>query len=403
MISKEKILGYTFLLFSLFPIIPNRFKGVPVILFFLVAIYLFSRFKSRAINFKKTLVLTSLYIILLISLSYTENLDSIDKTLSTRLSLLILPISFSLIDATKVFIQSKYIEKFYKVFTLSTFLYCLIVFYEILSVGYYSDKTTISEVYNILNTSFYGINQHPIYSSIFIVFALYFLLFKIKSSTVYYRVLRFLVLLFFTYILFFLSRRGVLIALFIGLIASLFFRFKKVDIKKNLIIGFTFLFVISLFTPVVEKRFSEVFSKKTFSKVDSNNSSSIRYAIYECALKTIKQNWWFGFGVGDVKDELLKCYSLKSNILVEGNYNSHNQYFSYLLSSGIFGLLLLIFILVKTFLIGLKNKSSTIVFFTLFYVVVLSFENILERQSGVILFMFFISYFNFKDSLNAKS
>ena len=172
--SKQKIVGFGFLLFSIFPLIPNRIKGLPVILFFLSSIYLAKKYKCKALNIKKTIFLSSLFLILLISLLYTKNFNKINQILSTRLSLIIFPVSFSLIESTKIKLQKKYVLWFSKIFIFSTILFCLLNFYKIYSLGYYQDKVNINDVYNNLTNNVFGVQQHPIYSSIFISLALFF-------------------------------------------------------------------------------------------------------------------------------------------------------------------------------------------------------------------------------------
>jgi O-antigen ligase len=198
------------------------------------------------------------------------------------------------------------------------------------------------------------------------------------------------------YVLFLLSRKAIIVALFISLIFIFFLNFKeKINRNKVLILTVVFTAILVIFSPVLKKRFNEVFLKVSYEKINENNSTSIRFGVYNCSLKLISENILFGYGIGDVNDELQKCYLPMSRILTYGNYNSHNQYFSYALSNGIFGAFLLLIILVKGFFIGYKTRNNTLIFVTIFYFIAFFFENILERQSGVILFMFLICLFCF--------
>jgi len=400
---KNKIFGVSFLLFSIFPLIPNRLKGLPVIILFIVSIYLAIKYKCRPINVKKTIFLSSLFLLILISLFYTENFKNIDQILSTRLSLIIFPISFSLLESTKIKLEQKYILWFYRIFFCSTIFFCLLFFYKIYNLGYYANKVNINDVYNTLTNNLFGIHQHPIYGSIFISIALFFGFQELKNrKNIYLKIILFCGVLFMFYILFLLSRKGIILGFIGSLLAGVFIRLKKISLKKTTLISILAILGVSLLTPVLKTRFKEVFYETTYKEINSNNSSSIRYGVYNCVTKVIKNNWWFGYGIGDVQDELLKCYKNESKILVDGNYNSHNQYFSYTLSSGIIGAFFLISILISTILVGIKNNKSIIVFIITFYSIALLFENILERQSGIILFMFFLSYFNFKNYLKIE-
>ena len=47
------------------------------------------------------------------------------------------------------------------------------------------------------------------------------------------------------------------------------------------------------------------------------SSTQTRKEIYNCSLNLLKSNWVFGYGFGDVNEQLLKCYSHVSKYLVE--------------------------------------------------------------------------------------
>jgi O-antigen ligase len=125
------------------------------------------------------------------------------------------------------------------------------------------------------------------------------------------------------------------------------------------------------------------------------SSTQTRKEIYNCSFKLLKSNWIFGYGFGDVNDKLIKCYSHVSKYLVDGEFNSHNQYLSILLGCGVFGLLSIIFLLYFNFKVFTIEKHYFFLSVLLFYSIIMFVENILERQSGVILFSFFINLFSF--------
>jgi len=394
----EFFLGVVFLLFSLFPITPNRIKGLPVIILFLTALYLVSKFNVYKFKIKKLLFIISPFILIITSLLYTDNFSNISRTISTRLSLIIIPISFFLISSTNIKLTQKTISKFHKIYICSTAIFCLLFFLKITHEGYYSNTININDVYFIVSNNLFGIGQHPIYGSIFIAIAIFYIIQEIKNEKKTFKNILICVgCLFMLYIFFLLARKGIIISFIFALVSVYLIRFKKKSTKKLTIIFIIATFIMSLSIPVLNKRFKEVFYDFTYQNINENNSTSIRFGIYECVFKISQKKWLFGYGIGDVDDELQKCYSNKSQILVKGNFNSHNQYFSYILSSGILGAISLVSILLTTLFFGYKNRNIIIIFIILFYSSAFLFENILERQSGVILFMFFISYFNFID------
>ena len=99
-----------------------------------------------------------------------------------------------------------------------------------------------------------------------------------------------------------------------------------------------------------------------------------------------------GYGLGDVKNELKKCYE-ENELFSNPNeyYNSHNQYVSYYLTSGIFGLLTLVFFLFNLLYKGIKEHHGLLIGLVIFFAITMLFENILERQSGLTIFSFLMT------------
>ncbi len=77
--------------------------------------------------------------------------------------------------------------------------------------------------------------------------------------------------------------------------------------------------------------------------------------------------------------------------------NTHNQYLSFALKSGLIGLLVYLVTLVFGFKKALTNKD--LLFFSFMTVVTfVSFsENYLEVEKGIIFYAFFFSFFSFSD------
>ena len=277
------------------------------------------------------------------------------------------------------------------------------VIYKIISLEYYSDKVTINDVYNTLTNNLFGIEQHPIYASILISIAILLSAFKLlKANKLFEKILLILGNIIMLFTLFFLSRKAVILALVLSFAVFVFTNFKRIKIKKTLTLSILIFVSAIVATPVLKKRFKEVFYSVTYSKISPDNSSSIRFGVYKCVIETIKQNPIIGYGIGDVDNALQQCYEKTSKILVEGNYNSHNQYLGITLSNGIFGLLFFMLFLGYNVKKAAQFQDKLFLVVSIFYIVTMFFENILERQSGVIIFAFFICFFNFIKIVKTK-
>jgi O-antigen ligase len=145
------------------------------------------------------------------------------------------------------------------------------------------------------------------------------------------------------------------------------------------------------FLKPVKRRFNDLVSTeiKKPEKYEQSNEVNFRYVIYTCSYEILKEHWLFGLGLGNVQENLDQCYSHVDYINYDDfkvkNYNSHNQYLNAWLTYGILGLLFLIYYLVASFNGGLKVHKALIIMVAL----CLLTENILEREAGVVFFVFF--------------
>lgn len=212
------------------------------------------------------------------------------------------------------------------------------------------------------------------------------------------------------------------------------------------ILSFSFL-IISAPKQVINDRYKTTVSHINSIGIDSGNSD-VRKFIWAAGIEIIENNWLFGVGAGDIKDTLLSKYSkqilknptadnlvdstilqiqtnnktvsylkekaINSNrtykkelrghaeyILIRKNnryknslkaeYNFHNQYLQTFSKIGIFGLLILCYLLAYLFVLSIRRKDYLTILFV--FIVGASFltESMLERQAGVVFFPFFYS------------
>ncbi len=110
----------------------------------------------------------------------------------------------------------------------------------------------------------------------------------------------------------------------------------------------------------------------------------------------VQQSIFVGYGTGSEKFILKEKYfenKFYRSYLAE--LNSHNQYLSFLLNTGIIGLILYLFILCYGIATALKNKDFLLMSFLTILVFVSISENILSVTKGVLFYAFFYSFFLF--------
>jgi hypothetical protein len=152
-------------------------------------------------------------------------------------------------------------------------------------------------------------------------------------------------------------------------------------------------------------RFYEI--RNQLADTEPNGKSLLMRLIYfKLGCQITKENFPFGVGSGDVQDAFNAKYEKNSFGLSKEYWNrAHNQYLTVLISSGIIGFILFLFIWFTIIRTSFKSKQYL---FSLLTVLVLSSflsEDTLESQTGVTIAAFMIgSFINFsKIQLNRDS
>ena len=166
--------------------------------------------------------------------------------------------------------------------------------------------------------------------------------------------------------------------------------FVKFEIKTFLILLITsiLLSITSYFVFVpIKVRINEIFSTKF----------NLRNGIYYCSFKVIQKNILLGVGVGDSQSELNKCYENKigAKIYKWMDYNTHNQYLFFLVSTGIGGLLLFLISIYIHLKKSITSRQAMYFYFSIIIILISMTENILVRSDGLMFYAFFGNLFLF--------
>ena len=143
-------------------------------------------------------------------------------------------------------------------------------------------------------------------------------------------------------------------------------------------------------------------------KNKSQNGDEVRLIMWTASLLEIKEHP-FGVGPTQIGQHLSQqLNALKQPKMAELNnhgevhYNPHNQYLQMALEIGWLPLCIFLFMLIKFLLIGIKNNEKSITAITLLMGFHCLFESILQRQSGIVTFTFFITFCIFHLRVNSK-
>lgn len=400
---QDKFLLPIFFLFGLFPLLPFSLKPIPIIVALFFGIYTF--IINKKLSFSKLHIISSLLFFIYVgSIVYSTDKDYALKRLETTFSMFIIPLIFILLSSIDIKNKNllKYEFVFQITFYVSSILFCLIMFAYIWQLGYYNNKVTYDYSISYIEQDLWGLNDHPIYVSIFLSISLIFS-FKLYSK----KNLKILIILgniLLVWTLIFLSRKAILLGV---LIACVFLMSQFIKSIKHKFLILLFISIGSstfyLIQPSSFNRIREAFNSETYTQpIDEDNSTSVRLYIYKCAFQNVTNAGMFGYGIGDVKNVLLDCYKNTSPILVKWNYNTHNQYLNTILACGLVGLLIFVFILFKFFHYAFLKNDYMFLSILIFYVVIMITENVLDRQNGVLLYALLINFYIFRNHQNSK-
>ena len=243
---------------------------------------------------------------------------------------------------------------------------------------------------------------HPGYFAMYLNFGIYFLIhgivFTEKLTDQRWRILLFPIIIFLIGGLLLLSSKAGIMILLLTLLATIVFlitRRQPWKILIALILILTGALMITIFTPEISKRWSEMSNTISGTLEETQgHTTGLRLKVWEGAIKLIQDKPWFGVGTGDVKDELVKKYEeLKLMEPAVMRLNAHNQFLQTTVTLGIFGVAILLLLLFYSFIYFVRSRN----YLALSFLVIVAFnamiESILEVQAGAIFFAFFLGIF----------
>lgn len=342
-----------------------------------------------------------LFALMLIALMYTTNLEMGLVRLEQRLVFVIIPIiCFSL----SPIINRILVMKILKYFVWSTILATLVfVINAMLNTWHYASLNPFNEV----NGNFFSYmlftdiieETHPIYFGTYVLFSIFIFITdffksdKILKISKPFRLILVLYLIFITFLLNSFLLSGLIVLLFIYIFVLLI---KDASLNKFLKLA---LFVVALLTIAASSHFVidklNGLSIREDVKVEDFSGSSFtalkaRVAKVYSSVELISNNFWLGVGPGDERDELMKYYE-KNQFYhgIERKFNSHNQFLSEFISTGVFGalgILCLFFIIIKR---GILTNNRYLISIGIIYFCFCLTESALLRNKGIIFLVYF--------------
>jgi len=336
---------------------------------------------------------TLFYLLYIVGLLWTENINVGLLDILLKLSIFIFPVIYASFEGF-------YNEKKYSAIFSSFVLGCLITTIYCLAHAYYLWHLTGENYFMYSRLSMF---MHPSYFAMYLTLAMSILLYKIYSRPSFSRIDIFNLLLIFWFWFFIIqlqSKAGIIISALVFVIFAVLFiiskrKYLQVIITLFLLFGGYYLSNRFLITSGNSRMFNAEYNIVK-AKIDTTTAESnqVRILIWKASWDIFKENYLYGVGTGDIKSELDKMY-LKRNMIGahENHLNAHNQYIQSALGFGILGLALLILVFLLPFIYSVAEKKYLYALFLIIIGLNFCIESMLETQAGVMFFAFFNTLF----------
>jgi O-antigen ligase len=392
--------SYALLIVSFF--LPIQVNSICIVLWLLVN-FLEGQVQKNLFPVKPFFLLyTSLFLYLVIGLSYSENLKEGTAIVERHLSFLFVPL---LIKQALHFSLSERRQLFHFFIGAATTLGlgCLaIACYKALASGsVYIPGKSGSFVYNYFmhQRLTEPLRMHAIYFSFFLSLGSLLLLkelLNLKQLTRSLRLSYTLCLCFFIVLLFLLKSSLFMAAFSLSCLLLLVFQLKTSIFSSPRKVGLFALLCIVVSSIAYRGIIEKIESFNTDFHYDSEHFSplEIRMALWTASWELIQEKPLLGFGTGDATDAQLDFYR-KNNFhyALQEKYNSHNMYLQYFLSNGLIALLLFVSLLFFLALRAWQNRAIILFLFVFLFASFSLTEATLLTQRGLTFFVFFSSLF----------
>lgn len=355
--------------------------------------------KIDKIRLKKFLPLFLFYGILLVSVTYSDNVNEAFKMANRWLPFLLLPLIFSIINISK--------KDYFRLMKIFIFWMAILCVYShtMVLIKLYKNNDILYNIFNshysYLSLSKGTINLHSTYYAYFILIAIVFLInFLFTEKRWKIRLLYFILIGYFTFFIFHLSARLPIAVLFIFYnIALIYYFFKQKKIWKGVLFLVLLYMVSSLViynVRITRYRFQHLLGF-TYSDGTHHEDGKDKILQWKAGIAANK-NMIFGNGAGDANQSIFDSYNAMGlSKYAEREYNAHNQFIQTYVGMGLIGLAVLLFIFFYYFRDYYRNGHF--VAYSLLFLTFILFqtESYLERHNGIVMFVFLICFLHFRD------
>ncbi len=245
-----------------------------------------------------------------------------------------------------------------------------------------------------IHTSYFSMYLNLAIAFVFILYPSWFSSQRAVLRSAYLFVLLFVITIFLCS-----SKLGIISFIFTAFFIILYRLKTNFNLKRSLFVlsGFGILLIAGCFLfPASLGRLS-MLANFDADNVDKTaiESTAVRVLIWKQSAELIRQNFFFGTGVGDANAQLYAAYEKHGlSGAFSHKLNAHNQYLQTFIGMGFFSFLLLAVITLGEMIRSIIRKQFLLFIFS--FLITLNFlvESMLQRAAGVVFFTFFYCFLN---------
>ena len=395
--SYQAFYDYCLALFSIITILFQKQAALAYLVLIVLLILGISKKKVKfTFNFT-TFLFVLFYGFYVFYALYTNHVSDALRYFENKLTFLVLPLFFFFLPKEKMAFK----------WTIRGFLIAVFLLAIQSLVFSFSNYFKTHEIGSFISTRF-SYQHHPSYASVFYTFALLISWNQRKKNAENYSLywlIPYSILLLFA-ILACMSLAGLLFLILFLLAAFIHFLSTKIGKKKTLlftVISPIVFYVLVLITPPLKSQWDDakhftvdfIDNPTTFvsDTTNADNGSSVRLIMWTISTQVLTEHP-LGVGTANVDDYLYaRLTKLKQYKLAKKYYNPHNQYLQSGIEIGIFGLIVLLVLLIKATSLAWKQRNYLLLLIVVNLVFNMLFESMLQRQSGIVFYTFWITFF----------
>ena len=392
----NKISYYHILLFLIFLPFDRFYSELVMVSLCLHTLIHLQKKQLRRLATRDLLVLQAVFLLTVLSTIYTSNKSYGVSMITRQLAIFLFPLILLLNPLD----LSKYRQRIFYVFSITCIYTILYLYVDAFRTISYNGLPVSA----ILSTAFFNhnfslpLNLHATYLSMFAALSFSFLLIEFcRPSTLQKRLLTGMGLLVLLAGLVQLGSRAVMIAVVLIALLNCIFTGLR-GRQRSLYIGAVLLGLAACCTVIfsntgLRNRYVRDLENDLGETVQANTVTP-RMERWKLGFELVRSAPLIGHGSAAETDLLSeKYFEHKFYNAFLFRLNSHNQYLSFLIRSGVVGLLIYLYILFSSFRRAYRRKDGLFACFLLLIATVSFSENYLDLNKGIFFYAFFLGFF----------